>query len=281
MNLLQTTDCGSIQRTSRGMAPILFFRAAALALALLAAPFTAHSQNYTASSDNSTSAITISSGNYTISVGSNGSLTRSNAITLSGGTLQGGIMDNVATVSGLSGAGNSTTNVDANGVTIILRGNGTSATTANLTLASGVSITGANELLVGGGGGGGGSVNNVNNLGFFIVIVCLFLFSSSHRIFLTRWLNLGNKQLLKNIIHGTRFISRNIYSPKIFLRVIVEVFNEILEEKTTNEIKQTDLLVENSAEIYCSNLFRPKRSSTKINHQNVRWIFHRKKQRIF
>ena len=80
---------------------------------------------------------------------------------------------------------------------------------------------------------------------------------------------------------GTRFISRNIYSPKIFLRVIVEVFNEILEEKTTNEIKQTDLLVEKSAEIYCSNLFRPKRSSTKINHRNVRWIFHRKKQRIF
>ena len=44
--------------------------------------------------------------------------------------------------------------------------------------------------------------------------------------------------------YGTRFFSRNIYSPKIFLRVIVEVFNEILEEKTTNEIKQTDLLVE-------------------------------------
>ena len=83
------------------------------------------------------------------------------------------------------------------------------------------------------------------------------------------------------VFGGTRFISRNIYSPKIFLRVIVEVFNEILEEKTTNEIKQTDLLVEKSAEIYCSNLFRPKRSSTKINHRNVRWIFHRKKQRIF
>jgi hypothetical protein len=59
---------------------------------LLAVPFTAKSQNYTASSNNSTSAITISSGNYTISVGSSGSLTRSNAITLSGGTLQGGIM---------------------------------------------------------------------------------------------------------------------------------------------------------------------------------------------
>ena len=87
--------------------------------------------------------------------------------------------------------------------------------------------------------------------------------------------------MLLGYIDGTRFISRNIYSPKIFLRVIVEVFNEILEEKTTNEIKQTDLLVEKSAEIYCSNLFRPKRSSTKINHRNVRWIFHRKKQRIF
>ena len=74
---------------------------AALAAALLAAPFTAHSQNYTASSNNSTAAITISSGNHTISVGSSGSLTRSNAITLSGGTLQGGIMDNVATVSDL------------------------------------------------------------------------------------------------------------------------------------------------------------------------------------
>ena len=140
--------------------PVLrFFRAASLALALLASPFTAHSQNYTASSDNSTSPITISSGNHTISVGSSGALTRSNAITLSGGTLQGGIMDNVATVSGLSGAGNSTTNVDANGVTIILRGNGTSATTANLTLASGISVTGANQLLVGGGGGGGGSIS--------------------------------------------------------------------------------------------------------------------------
>jgi hypothetical protein len=128
-------------------------RAASLAAALLVVPFTAHSQNYTASSNSSAGTITISSGNHTISVGSSGARTLSNAITLSGGTLQGGIMDNVATVSGLSGAGNSTTNVDANGVTIILRGSGTSATTANLTLASGVTITGANELLVGGGAG--------------------------------------------------------------------------------------------------------------------------------
>ena len=140
--------------------PVLrFFRVAALALALLASLFTAHSQNYTASSNNSTSPITISSGNHTISVGSSGARTLSNAITLSGGTLQGGIMDNVATVSNLSGAGTSSTFVDANGVTIILRGNGTSATTANLTLASGVSVTGANQLLVGGGGGGGGSTS--------------------------------------------------------------------------------------------------------------------------
>ena len=138
------------------MAAIMFFRTAALALALLASIFSAHSQNYTASSNSSAGTITISSGNHTISVGSSGSLTRSNAITLSGGTLQGGIMDNVATVSGLSGAGNSSTNVDANGVTSILRGSGTSATTANLTLATGVSVTGANQLLVGGGAGGGG-----------------------------------------------------------------------------------------------------------------------------
>lgn len=138
--------------------PVLrVLRTAALAAALLSCPFTVSGQNYTASSNNSTSAITISSGNYTISVGSSGALTRSNAITLSGGTLQGGIMDNVATVSGLSGAGTSSTNVDANGVTIILRGNGTSATTANLTLASGITINGTNQLLVGGGAGGGGA----------------------------------------------------------------------------------------------------------------------------
>jgi len=144
---------------------VRFLRAAALALALLASPFTAHSQNYTASSDNSTSTITISSGNHTISVGSSGAQTRSNAITLSGGTLQGGIMDNVATVSDLSGIGTSSTNVDANGVTIILRGDGTSATTANLTLASGVSVNGANQLLVGGGAGGGGGRGSRNRGG--------------------------------------------------------------------------------------------------------------------
>ena len=38
---------------------------------------------------------------------------------------------------------------------------------------------------------------------------------------------------------GTRCISRKFYSPKIIVRVIVEVFNEIFEGKTTNEIKQT------------------------------------------
>lgn len=38
MNPSKTTDRGSIQRNSRGMAAILFFRAAALALALLASP---------------------------------------------------------------------------------------------------------------------------------------------------------------------------------------------------------------------------------------------------
>ena len=116
------------------------------AVLLLTLPFTAHSQNYTASSDGSTSPITISSGNHTISVGSSGALTRSNAITLSGGTLQGGIMDNVATVSNLSGSGTASTYVDANGVTIILSGSGTTDTTADLTLAGGISITGANQL---------------------------------------------------------------------------------------------------------------------------------------
>ena len=92
----------------------------------------------------------------TISVGSSGDRTLSNAITLGGGTLKGGVMDNVATVSGLSGSGTSSTFVDANGVTIILRGAGTANTTADLTLASGVTVTGANQLLVGGGAGGGG-----------------------------------------------------------------------------------------------------------------------------
>jgi hypothetical protein len=131
-------------------------RLTALALALLAAPFTASGQNFTASSDSSGSAILVGAGNHTISVGSSGARTLNNAITLGGGTLQGGIMDNVATVSGLSGAGTSSTFVDANGVTIILKGNGTTNTTANLMLASGVTVTGANQLLVGGGGGGGG-----------------------------------------------------------------------------------------------------------------------------
>ena len=40
-------------------------------------------------------------------------------------------------------------------------------------------------------------------------------------------------------LSGTRCISRKFYSPKIIVRVIVEVFNEIFEGKTTNEIKQT------------------------------------------
>ena len=93
----------------------------------------------------------------TISVGSSTTRILTNAINLGGGTLKGGVMDNVATVSGLSGSGTSSTFVDANGVTIILRGAGTANTTANLILADGVSITGANQLLVGGGGGGGSS----------------------------------------------------------------------------------------------------------------------------
>ncbi len=97
-----------------------------------------------------------STGSLSISAGSSATRTLTNAITLDGGTLKGGVMDNVATVSGLSGAGTSSTSVDANGVTIIIKGSGLSATTANLTLASGVTVTGANQLLVGGGAGGGG-----------------------------------------------------------------------------------------------------------------------------
>jgi autotransporter-associated beta strand protein len=97
-----------------------------------------------------------SAGTLTIRAGGSTTRTVANAITLNGGTLQGGVSDNVAAVSILSGAGTASSFVDANGVTIILKGSGTSNTTANLTLASGVTVTGANQLLVGGGGGGGG-----------------------------------------------------------------------------------------------------------------------------
>lgn len=73
-------------------------------------------------------------------------------------------MDNVATVSDLSGNGTSSINVDANGGTIILRGNGTTNTTANLTLANGLTLTGADQLLMGGGGGAGSSSNGANGI---------------------------------------------------------------------------------------------------------------------
>jgi hypothetical protein len=127
------------------------------ASALLAASFV-HAADLTFDSSTSPGGtITVNTpDSYTIAVGSSATRTLSNAIILGGGTLKGGVMDNVATVSGLSGAGTSSTFVDANGVTIILSGSGTANTTANLTLASGVTVTGANQLLVGGGGGGGG-----------------------------------------------------------------------------------------------------------------------------
>ena len=105
----------------------------------------------------STQAITVGSATtLTIAAGSTATRTLTNAITLNGGTLQGGVSDNVATVSGLTGGGTSNRFVDANGVTIILKGSGTAATIATLNLAPGVTVTGADELLVGGGGGGGG-----------------------------------------------------------------------------------------------------------------------------
>ena len=131
------------------------------ASALLAASFV-HAADLTFESSTSPGGtITVASPDtYTIAVGSSATRTLTNAITLGGGTLKGGVMDNVATVSGLSGAGTSQTVVDANGVTIILKGSGTTNTTANLMLASGISITGANQLLVGGGAGGGGGRAN-------------------------------------------------------------------------------------------------------------------------
>jgi autotransporter-associated beta strand protein len=131
------------------------------ASALLAASFVQAADVTLDSSSSTGGTITVSSSDtYTIAVGSTATRTLSNAITLGGGTLLGGVMDNVATVSGLSGAGTSSTFVDANGVTIILKGSGTANTTANLILADGISITGANQLLVGGGGGGGSSRGN-------------------------------------------------------------------------------------------------------------------------
>jgi hypothetical protein len=136
------------------------------ASALLAASFV-HAADLTFESSTSPGGtITVASPDtYTIAVGSSATRTLTNAITLGGGTLKGGVMDNVATVSGLSGAGTSSTFVDANGVTIILKGSGTTNTTANLMLASGISITGANQLLVGGGGGGGGGRQTRNDGG--------------------------------------------------------------------------------------------------------------------
>ena len=106
----------------------------------------------------SSGGITVGSATTLTIAAGGGSATRTvaNAITLNGGTLQGGVSD-IPTVSILSGAGTSSSFVDANGVTIILKGSGTANTTANLTLASGVTVTGANQLLVGGGGGGGSS----------------------------------------------------------------------------------------------------------------------------
>ena len=134
-----------------------FLLQSSAASALLSASFVHAADVTLASSASAGGTITVNSlDSYTIAVGSTATRTLSNAITLGGGTLLGGVMDNVATVSGLSGAGTSSTFVDANGVTIVLKGSGTANTTANLTLASGVTVTGANQLLVGGGAGGGG-----------------------------------------------------------------------------------------------------------------------------
>jgi autotransporter-associated beta strand protein len=119
-----------------------------------------------ASSESAVGTITVNTpDSYTIGVGSTATRTLTNAIVLDGGNLKGGVMDNVATVSGLSGAGTSTTSVDTNGVTITLEGSGLTDTTANLTLASGVTVTGANQFLVGGGAGGGGNRSSRNDGG--------------------------------------------------------------------------------------------------------------------
>ena len=129
--------------------------AAAAALALLVNQATAADLTLP-SSDSTVGTITVNTpDSLTVSVGSSTTRILTNAITFGGGTLQGGVMDNVATVSGLTGTGTSSTFVDANGVTITLKGSGTANTTANLTLASGVTVTGASQLLVGGGAGGG------------------------------------------------------------------------------------------------------------------------------
>ncbi len=133
--------------------------AAAAALALLVNQATAADLTLP-SSDSTVGTITVNTpDSLTVSVGSSTTRILTNAITFGGGTLQGGVMDNVATVSGLTGTGTSSTFVDANGVTITLKGSGTANTTANLTLASGVTVTGASQLLVGGGAGGGGSIS--------------------------------------------------------------------------------------------------------------------------
>jgi autotransporter-associated beta strand protein len=99
--------------------------------------FSGGGTNTLASSTGSLSnSITVgSAGTLTIRAGGSTTRTVANAITLNGGTLQGGVSDNVAAVSILSGAGTASSFVDANGVTIILKGSGTSNTTANLTLS--------------------------------------------------------------------------------------------------------------------------------------------------
>lgn len=102
-----------------------FLLQASAASALLAASFV-HAADVTINSSTSPGGtITVNSPDTnTIAVGSTATRTLTNAITLGGGTLKGGVMDNVATVSGLSGVGTSSTFVDANGVTIILKGTG-------------------------------------------------------------------------------------------------------------------------------------------------------------
>jgi len=115
--------------------------AAAIAAVALLVNHTCAADFTLASSATTGGTITVNTpDSYIIAVGSSATRTLSNAITLGGGTLLGGVMDNVATVSGLSGSGTSSTFVDANGVTIILRGSGTANTTADLTLASGVTV---------------------------------------------------------------------------------------------------------------------------------------------
>ena len=155
----QTSGTRSYTRWGAGHMKIHYLRktlAAAIAAVALLVNHASAADLTLASSATTGGTITVNTpDSLTISVGSSTTRILTNAINLGGGTLKGGVMDNVATVSGLSGSGTSSTFVDANGVTIILRGAGTANTTADLTLASGVTVTGANQLLVGGGAGGG------------------------------------------------------------------------------------------------------------------------------